>query len=197
MNGPASGSTEGGRNNGLNIRGERLLAHTVCVACVTRGTSLSFSLSLSLSRSHSHSHSHSYFHSHSPSPRCFIFLFFLTPLWRRLVVERADSREREREREREHTVWMEEQCTPYINIVPITRSPGGYRSWKTPTNFGRRTNHATPRRAAPQCVALSPSLDSPLRLRFFLGCILLRSPKPNEKARTRSDRPSFPPDSPP
>lgn len=54
----------------------------------------------------------------SPPPRRFL-------LWRR--------------EQREHRAWMEEQCTPYINIVPITRSPGGYRSSKTPANFGRRT----------------------------------------------------------
>jgi len=53
--------------------------------------------------------------------------------------------------------WMEEQCTPYINIVPITRSPGSYRSWTTTTtttmtglptavavNLGRRTNSELP-----------------------------------------------------
>lgn len=33
--------------------------------------------------------------------------------------------------ERGYGAWM--QCTPYINIVPITRSPGGYRSWRTTT----------------------------------------------------------------
>lgn len=66
---------------------------------------------------------------------------------------------------------MEEQCTPYINIVPITRSPGGYRSWKTPTNFGRRTNRLSR-------LSSLPSL---------LSGILLRPPKANEKARTRSN----------
>lgn len=66
---------------------------------------------------------------------------------------------------------MEEQCTPYINIVPITRSPGGYRSWKTPTNFGRRTNRLSR-------LSSLPSL---------LSGILLRPPKANEKARTLSN----------
>jgi len=60
-----------------------------------------------------------------------------------------------RAEERGCGAWMEEQCTPYINIVPITRSPGGYRSWRTtmatttglPTavaavNLGRCTNSA-------------------------------------------------------
>lgn len=72
---------------------------------------------------------------------------------------------------RAHRAWMEEQCTPYINIVPITRSPGGYRSWKTPTNFGRRTNRLSR-------LSSLPSL---------LSGILLRPPKANEKARTRSN----------
>lgn len=40
--------------------------------------------------------------------------------------------------------WMEEQCTPYINIVPITRSPGSYRSWTTPTTTGLPTAVAAP-----------------------------------------------------
>lgn len=72
---------------------------------------------------------------------------------------------------RAHRAWMEEQCTPYINIVPITRSPGGYRSWKTPTNFGRRTNRLSR-------LSSLPSL---------LSGILLRPPKANEKARTLSN----------
>ena len=58
-----------------------------------------------------------------------------------------------RAKERERGAWMEKQCTPYINIVPITRSPGGYRSWRTttatttelpwpPLTWVRRTNSA-------------------------------------------------------
>lgn len=78
------------------------------------------------------------------------------------------SRRRE---QREHRAWMEEQCTPYINIVPITRSPGGYRSSKTPANFGRRT--------APTREALSSG--------FRFSTPLLLRPLSNEKARTRSD----------
>lgn len=76
------------------------------------------------------------------------------------------SRRRE---QREHRAWMEEQCTPYINIVPITRSPGGYRSSKTPANFGRRT--------APTREALSSG--------FRFSTPLLLRPLSNEKARTK------------
>lgn len=82
----------------------------------------------------------------SPLPRRFL-------LWRR--------------EQREHRAWMEEQCTPYINIVPITRSPGGYRSSKTPANFGRRT---VPTREPLSLPDSSPAAPS----------------RPNEKARTRS-----------
>ena len=184
MNEPAS--TEGGRNNGLNIRGERLLAHTVCVACVTRGTSPSLSLSLSLSPplsfSFSSSSSFSFLFLFSFSfPSLFRLLFFLLiPLWRRLVVERA---EKER-RESIQGVWMEEQCTPYINIVPITRSPGGYRSWKTPTNFGRRTNHA-----APLSLSLSLLLSATGCSFSDVSCCGLRS-QMKKRGRDPTDLPS-------
>lgn len=62
-----------------------------------------------------------------PSLSPLLLLFFLLP---RFLLRRREQRE--------HRAWMEEQCTPYINIVPITRSPGGYRSSKMPANFGRQ-----------------------------------------------------------
>lgn len=69
-------------------------------------------------------------------------------------------------------------CTPYINIVPITRSSGGYRSWRTPTtelsNFGSLSGESREQHQQP-----------PERTRtfFFLGsCCGIPA---NEKAGTR------------
>lgn len=95
-----------------------------------------------------------------PSLSPLLLLFFLLP---RFLLRRREQRE--------HRAWMEEQCTPYINIVPITRSPGGYRSSKMPANFGRRT--------VPTREALSSG--------FRFSTPLLLRPLSNEKARTRSD----------
>lgn len=131
---------------GLNIRGEkekgreRERERVHRVACVTREETHAFLLFL--------------------HPFSLLLLFLLLLLLRFLLRRRE---------QREHRAWMEEQCTPYINIVPITRSPGGYRSSKTPANFGRRT--------APTREALSSG--------FRFSTPLLLRPLSNEKARTK------------
>lgn len=109
MNEPASGPQRAVRTMGLNIRGERERERERSTLCTACNKRGGRARSFSLSFSPL---------LPSPPPRRFL-------LWRR--------------EQREHRAWMEEQCTPYINIVPITRSPGGYRSSKTPANFGRRT----------------------------------------------------------
>ena len=143
------GPTEGGPNNGPEYprregerKRERERERVHRVACVTREETHAFLLFL--------------------HPFSLLLLFLLLLLLHFLLRRRE---------QREHRAWMEEQCTPYINIVPITRSPGGYRSSKTPANFGRRT--------APTREALSSG--------FRFSTPLLLRPLSNEKARTRSD----------
>lgn len=146
MNESASGPQRAVRTMGLNIRGEkekgreRERERVHRVACVTREETHAFLLFL--------------------HPFSLLLLFLLLLLLRFLLRRRE---------QREHRAWMEEQCTPYINIVPITRSPGGYRSSKTPANFGRRT--------APTREALSSG--------FRFSTPLLLRPLSNEKARTK------------